>query len=94
MTTPADKYRTILSDLERFLQERALRYFLARYHAEPDAELLKVQGDTLAMVLELYLKPHALWFEAYQASPHTASGMLVLDLDAEVLAEDAAHAGD
>ena len=77
--TPMRKYQEILRDVERLLQERALRYFLTRFAGEESADL-KVQCDTITVLLKQWLEPHRLWFEAYTEPPKTEE-VLTLDLD-------------
>lgn len=89
--TTADKYRAILRDIERLIQERALRYFVTRAHGEESADL-KVQCDAMTVLLKHWLEPHAIWFEAHdeeQTRP-VEHGLLVLDLDKDAI-EETAH---
>ncbi len=88
--TPSQHYRTILRDVERFLQERAYRYVMARHDQAP-AELLAVQCDTLAVVIKTYLEPHVVWFE--EEEERQKQELLTIDLAPEVL-EEAKHGTD
>jgi hypothetical protein len=95
--TPDEHYRTILADVERFLQERAQRYFAARYADSADAELLAVQCDTLTVVLKTYLEPQVAWFERYDTDATVpgymqrlpGEGFLTIDLEPEAPQEAA-----
>ena len=85
--TPYEKYQVILHDILLLLHERAARYFMTRYQGEESADL-KVQCDTLTVLLEQDLKPHTAWFA--QQERETAQ-LLTLDLDEAVLAEGASN---
>lgn len=86
--TPSIKYRAILCDIERFLHDRAQRYFEARYAGEAE-DLLKVQCDTIMVVLKTHLEPHVEWFEHHEGQNvdtlQSETVLLTVDLDPEVL---------
>ena len=88
--TPSETYVSILADVEHFLQERAFRYFMARYHGYADEELLKVQCDVVALIIKLYLEPHVQWFEEYCERQRTDAPLLTIDLEPEMLTEEVA----
>ena len=92
--TPSLKYRAILRDVEHFLHDRAQRYFAARYAGEAE-DLLKVQCDTIMVVLKTHLEPHVMWFEEYEETvvpvvpePPGLRELVDPSLDADVLGGD------
>ncbi len=88
--TPYSKYHAILTDVQRFFHDRAQRYFEVRYAGGTD-ELLKVQCDTIMVLLKTYLEPQVVWFEAYEERLNAEStqaldeALLTGDRDAEIL---------
>ena len=91
--TPLQKYQSILADVEALLKERAARYFEKRYERDEIADL-KVQCDTITVLLKLYLVPHIQWFEEHAGTQQAHDGVLVLDLDDATVQEDARDAHD
>lgn len=91
--TPLQKYQSILADIQTLLEARASRYFASRYEGNESPDL-KVQCDTITVLLKQYLEPHMLWFEEHAETHQAREGVLVLDLDPEVMQEDAHDAHD
>lgn len=77
--TPAQRYQQIVLDIEALLSARAVRYFYTR-NAEEESPDLKVQCDTLTVVLEQYLKPH---LEAFEEAEIFRSGMGFVEIEEE-----------
>jgi hypothetical protein len=91
--TPLQKYQAILADIHTLLEARAARYFVTRYE-DAESPDLKVQCDTITVLLKQYLEPHMMWFGEHAETQQMHEGVLVLDLDRETLQEEAHDAHD